>query len=80
MTLITMMNAVGYRWRKTTDINRDCALFELLDGETPLLDMGFTDDGVLEVAFNPSISGRVVVLEQFLALIQEGKALAERDR
>lgn len=75
-----MMNAVGYRWRKTTDINRECALFELLDGETPLLDMGFTDKGVVEIAFNPCISGRIVELEQFLELIQEGKTLAEQDR
>lgn len=69
-----------YRWQKTTDINREHALFELLDGDAPLLDMGFTDDGVLEVAFNPGISGKTMEWGQFLKLLEEGKALAVRDR
>jgi hypothetical protein len=75
-----MMTYETYRWRKTTDINREHALFELLDGETLLLDVGFTDEGIFEVAFNPSISGKVMEWEQLLDLLDEGKALAERDR
>ena len=75
-----MMTSETYRRRKTTDINRDHALFELLDGVTPLLDVGFTDEGIFEVAFNPSISGKVMEWEQLLELLDEGKALAERDR
>lgn len=73
------MSAV-YRWRKTTDINRENALFELLDDQTPILDVGFTDAGIFEVAFNPSIGGKVVEWEQLLRLLKEGRALAEDDR
>lgn len=71
--------STGYRWRKTTDINREHALFELLDGDTPVLDVGFTDQGVFEVAFNPGISGKVMEWEQFLKLLSEGRNLAERE-
>ncbi|MGG6462614.1 hypothetical protein [Solilutibacter silvestris] len=69
-----------YRWRKTTDINREHALFELLDGDTAILDVGFTDDGIFEVAFNPSIGGKVIELESLLKLLGEGRVLADHDR
>ncbi|KGD61407.1 hypothetical protein Y5S_03745 [Alcanivorax nanhaiticus] len=75
-----MMDNVSYRWRKTTDINREYALFELLEGETPVLELGLSDEGILEVVFNPSVSGRIFELEHFLKLLDEGRALAERDR
>jgi hypothetical protein len=75
-----MVTPGSYRWRKTTDINREYALFELLEGETPILDVGFSDEGNLEIAFNPSVGGRVVDWTQFLTLLEEGRALAERDR
>ena len=70
----------SYRWRKTTDIHREYALFELLEGETPILDIGISDAGNLEIAFNPGCSGRVVDWTQFLTLLEEGRTLAERDR
>ncbi|ATE59823.1 hypothetical protein CCZ27_07545 [Thauera sinica] len=69
-----------YRWQKTTDINRKHPLFELLDGETPVLDAGYTDDEVFEVAFNSSIGGRVIDWDQFVKLLEEGRSLAELDR
>ncbi|HAG75475.1 MAG TPA: hypothetical protein DCL53_08460 [Thauera sp.] len=75
-----MSTSSNYRWRKATDINREHALFELLDGETPILDVGFTDEGVFEVAFNPSIGGNLIEWERLLNLLDEGRALAERDR
>jgi hypothetical protein len=75
-----MAGSGTYRWRKTTDINREHALFELLDDDNPLVDVGFTDEGVFEVAFNPSIGGKVMEWDQFLELIREGRTLAERDR
>ncbi|MFN7043241.1 MAG: hypothetical protein ACK4OH_19040 [Acidovorax temperans] len=55
-------------------------MFELLEGETPVLDVGFTDEGVFEVAFNPAIGGKVMSLDELQALFREGKALAEGDR
>ncbi len=75
-----MMGIVSHRWRKTTDINREYALFELLEGETPVLDLGFSDEGILEVAFNPSVGGKIFELEHFLKLLDEGRVLAERDQ
>ncbi len=75
-----MTNPEIYRWRKTTDINREHALFELLDGETPILDVGFTDEGMFVVAFNPSIGGKSMEWEQFLKLLAEGRVHAEKDR
>lgn len=75
-----MKTSAIYRWRKTTDINREHALFELLDGDEPLLDAGFTDEGVFEVAFNQCISGKIFEWEQFHKLLDEGRALADQDR
>jgi hypothetical protein len=75
-----MTTSAIYRWRKTTDINREHALFELLDGDVPLLDVGFTDEGVFEVAFNQSISGKVLECEQLYKLLEEDRTLADRDR
>lgn len=75
-----MATSETYRWRKTTDINREYALFELLNGQTPILDVGFTDEGTFKIGFNPSIGGEVVEWEQFLKLLDEGRTLAERDR
>jgi hypothetical protein len=46
----------------------------------PVLDIGFTDEGGFEVAFNPSIGGKVIEWGQFLNLLNEGRALADRDR
>lgn len=75
-----MATSETYRWRKTTDINREYALFELLNGQTPILDVGFTDEGTFKIGFNLSIGGEVVEWEQFLKLLDEGRTLAERDR
>lgn len=75
-----MATSISYRWRKTTDINREYALFELLAGETPVLDLGYSDEGTLEVAFNPTVGGRIFELEGLLKLLDEGRKLAERDR
>ena len=70
----------SYRWRKATDVSCEHALFELMDGGTQILDVGFTDEGVLEVAFNPSTHGIVMPWDHFLTLLDEGKFLAESDR
>ena len=42
---MTMATSKTYRWRKTTDIHREYALFELVDGDIALLDAGFTMKG-----------------------------------
>jgi hypothetical protein len=75
-----MVVSKSYRWRKTSDINREYALFELLEDEEPVLDVGFSDAGIFEVAFNPGIAGTLIEWEQFQKMIEEGKRLAELDR
>lgn len=69
-----------YRWRKATDVQREYASFELMDGEDALLDVGFTDEGVLEIAFNMHSFGRIISFSEFLQILEEGKSLAENDR
>ena len=75
-----MTNTGRYRWRKVTDVNREYALFELLEGNTLLLDVGFSDDGLFEITFNPSISGKAFQVKEFLQLLDEGRTFADRDR
>lgn len=55
-------------------------MFELLVEGKQILDVGFTDDGVIEIALNPIEKGVVMDLDNFLALLDEGKSLADRDR
>lgn len=70
----------GYRWRKATDINREYALFELLADEIPILDVGFSDVEVFEIAFNDGIAGVLIEWEELRKLIDDGRAMAEEDR
>lgn len=74
-----MQSSSVLRWRKTTDINRENPLFELLNGEVLLLDVGFNDAGDFEISFNPGVVGKLFEWQQFIKLLEEGKALADRD-
>jgi len=67
-------------WRKTTDINREYAVFELVHDNTVLLDIGFTDNDVLEIAFHEAVSSTVIDWDRFLQFINKGKKLAEDDK
>lgn len=75
-----MTTPTSYRWRKTTDINREYSVFELVADEIPIIDVGFSDIHVFEVAFNASIAGVLIDWELLRKLIEEGRSLAERDR
>ncbi len=75
-----MSISTRYRWRKATDINREFAIFELLAGEEVLLDVGFSEKGVLEVSFNETIVGLVFDWPRLQELIEEGRKLADLDR
>jgi hypothetical protein len=70
----------NFRLRKATDIDREYATIELLADEVAILDTGFSDSGIFEIAFNESIGGVVidwVVLQEW---IEKAKDLAELDR
>jgi len=75
-----MVNLDSYRWQKTTCVDREYPLFELLDSEIAILDIGFSDEGDLEIGFNSHVGGKVVEWTRFLKLLGEGKELAERDK
>ena len=70
----------NYRWRKATDINREFAIFELLADEKVVLDVGYSETGVLEIAFNKEIAGLVLEWARLQELIEDGRKMAELDR
>jgi hypothetical protein len=70
----------SYRWRKATDINHEYAVFELLEDEKSILDIGFSDAGIFEVVFNPDMVGAPIEWEKLRKMIEEGKRLAELDQ
>ncbi len=69
-----------FRLRKATDIRRENATFELLADDVPILDMGFSDEGTFEVAFNEQIGGIIIAWDKLQAWIEEGRRMAEVDR
>ena len=73
------MNFSKSTWRKTTDINRDHAVFELIHDTTILLDVGFSDSGVLAICFHAGMSNNSVDWNSFFELLDEGRRLAEAD-
>lgn len=70
----------SYRWRKATDINRRFATFELLADEKFIFDVGYSDSGVFEVAFNEEIAGLVLEWAQLKQLVEDGKRMADLDQ
>jgi hypothetical protein len=67
-----------FRLRKTTDIHKEYATFELLADEVPILDLGFSDEGTFEVLFNRTV-GRIA-WDKLQDLIEQGRRMAEDDR
>lgn len=69
-----------FRWNKATDINRENAIFELTVSDIPILDVGYSDEGVFEISFNDAVGGIVLPWARFTELIEAGKRLADLDR
>ena len=67
-------------WRKATDVNREYAVFELVHDGIALLDVGFSDDDVFEIAFHEGVSNTVVSWQDFFDVVERGKEMAEADR
>jgi len=69
------------RWRVASDIDREHRLFELLSDEEVVLVVGYSDAGVLEVAFRAVAEDPFVFeFSSLVALLQEGKRRADDDR
>lgn len=74
-----MKSNIEFRLRKAIAINRENATFELLLDDVAILDVGFSYDGVFEVAFDERIGGGVFEWAQLQEWIERGKNLAELD-
>ena len=73
----TTISLSGFRWRKATDINCEFALFELVkDDDQAILDIGFSDDGNLEISFNHEV---ILNWSELLEAVEWGWLLAEAD-
>jgi len=76
----TMRSKSNFRLRKTTDIDREYATIELLADDVAILDTGFSDNGIFEIAFNESIGGVIIDWVELREWIEKAKDLAELDR
>jgi hypothetical protein len=68
------------RLRKTTDIQREHALFELLVDNVPILDLGFSNSGRFEVSFNQAIIGMILEWELVEEWVNKGREMAIGDK
>lgn len=74
-----MADLTNARWRKFTDIEREHAIFELLQDDVILLDLGFSDTGQMEITFHRGICEFTVELDRLDQLVRDGVAIATRD-
>ena len=66
--------------RKCSDIDREYAFFEVVEGDDNILfDIGYSDDKLLEVSFHQSITAKTLPAQLLLELLEEGKKLADDD-
>jgi hypothetical protein len=70
---------MNLRWRKASDINREYALYELLSGESILLDIGYSDEREMEVCFHQAISNALINFNELISLLEEAKRMADEE-
>ena len=67
------------RFRKLSPIDREYPIFELVEGENVLLDIGATDDGLLEVAIHAAAANKLFRYDQLMELLIKGQKLLEEE-
>jgi len=69
------------RLRKTSPIDREYSVYEIVDGQGDVLfDVGKSDEGVYELSlFDSRGCGRILVLHDVLSLIEEARHLIDED-
>ncbi len=67
------------RFRKFSPIDREYPIFELVEGENVLLDIGATDDGLLEVAIHAAAANKLFRYDQLMELLIKGQKLLEEE-
>ncbi|ETR76402.1 hypothetical protein X566_15640 [Afipia sp. P52-10] len=68
------------QWCKAGDVDREYALFELIYEDVILLDVGYSDDGVFEIAFDEGIANKITDWDSFSRVIEYGRRLADADK
>jgi hypothetical protein len=81
MTVRTEMPESKMRLRKTAPIDREYAVYEVLDDHgNVVFDIGKSDDGVYEMSvFDSQGRGRILALDKVLGLVAEARRLIEED-
>lgn len=66
--------------QKFSPVDREHSVIEVIDdtGEV-LFDVSRNDQGTLEMCFHPALSGRVLLYEEVIALIEQARARAMKD-
>jgi hypothetical protein len=67
------------RFRKFAPIDREYPIFELLDGDEVLLDIGADNDGVVEVAIHGGAADKLFGYRQLLDLLKQGHELLREE-
>jgi hypothetical protein len=65
------------RFRKFSPIDREYPIFELVEGENVLLDIGATDEGLMEVAIHAAAANKLFRYDQLMELLIKGQKLLE---
>jgi len=65
--------------RKFTPIDRDFAIYEILQGDEVLADITPSVPGEYEIAFHPACSGKILALQSFLDAIGQAKQLLREE-
>ncbi|MGK3997597.1 hypothetical protein [Sorangium sp. So ce1024] len=73
------MKTTTLRWRKFSPIDRDFPIYELVDGDTIVLDLTRDEDGNFEVAFHDGARGRSLDLATLERLLEEAKNFLLRE-
>jgi hypothetical protein len=70
-------DGTSLRFRKFSPIDREYPIFELVEGENVLLDVGATDDGLMEVAIHAAAANKLFRYDQLMELLIKGQKLLE---
>lgn len=66
-------------FRRFSPIDREHPIYELVEGDTVLLDVSATDAGEVEVALHEGGANRIFAHDELLRLLAEGRRLVDAD-
>jgi hypothetical protein len=66
-------------FRKFSPIDREHPIYELVEGDTVLLDIGATDADEIEVALHEGGANKIFSHDELLQLLADGRRLVDPD-